>query len=478
MYRVFLIDDEPWAMVSLEHLIDWQSLGFEIAGKIDNARTAWEQIQREKPDVIITDIRMPGLSGLELLSLVRESALPIEVVLVSAFADFTYAQEAISKGAAEYLLKPVRRDKLTACIQQLADNLAKRSMQRDREAAVSRREILVHAAYPWDAYTALGGQADAGDVLVMHCCTEMDALLRKLPQAAAWPRIPLEAGVTIYLCACSDQGEALFDQLCALCRAHGLHGGFGMARACCGNTRMETLLWLSRNARYTALFIAQPGLLVSPDLPEYAQEMELFKALQYNQNTIVHACLESLRQEVESGRLLLDKLTALLHNMDSFYRHVQNNPSLFPAEWKQYSDLLRDYPTIDALFAHLNAAFSDDHDEALLTPVLQEIENRYACNRTLSDLGQELGVSQAYLSQLIRRRTGKTYSELVQEKRMEKAKELLAYSETAVMDIAVEVGYSDQFYFSKLFKRLWGLSPAAWRKKVRSGDEITKKEMK
>ena len=94
MYRVFLIDDEPWAMVSLEHLIDWQSLGFEIAGKIDNARTAWEQIQREKPDVIITDIRMPGLSGLELLSLVRESALPIEVVLVSAFAGYDHTMAA------------------------------------------------------------------------------------------------------------------------------------------------------------------------------------------------------------------------------------------------------------------------------------------------------------------------------------------------------------------------------------------------
>ena len=116
MYRVFLIDDEPWAMVTLELLIDWQSLGFEIAGKIDNARTAWEQILQQKPDVIITDIRMPGLSGLELLSRIREAALPVEVVLVSAFADFAYAQETIGKGAFEYLLKPVRGDKLIACI--------------------------------------------------------------------------------------------------------------------------------------------------------------------------------------------------------------------------------------------------------------------------------------------------------------------------------------------------------------------------
>ena len=66
MYRVFLIDDEPWTMISLEHLLDWQQLGFEIAGKFDNARAAWEQIQLQPPEVIVTDIRMPGLSGLEL----------------------------------------------------------------------------------------------------------------------------------------------------------------------------------------------------------------------------------------------------------------------------------------------------------------------------------------------------------------------------------------------------------------------------
>ena len=145
---------------------------------------------------------------------------------------------------------------------------------------------------------------------------------------------------------------------------------------------------------------------------------------------------------------------------------------------QNYTDMTRDYPDSAALFGHLTSVFFDDPEEALLTPVLEEIEAHYACNRTLADLGQELGVSQAYLSQLIRRRTGKTYSELVQEKRMARAKELLAYTEIAVMDIAIEVGYSDQFYFSKLFKRLWGMSPNAWRKQACSGNKITKSEMK
>ena len=89
MYRVFLIDDEPWVMMGLERLIDWETLGFRIEAKCENARSAWERIQKEKPDVVLSDIRMPGLSGLELLRLMREAELPVEVVLVSAFADFS-----------------------------------------------------------------------------------------------------------------------------------------------------------------------------------------------------------------------------------------------------------------------------------------------------------------------------------------------------------------------------------------------------
>jgi len=471
MYRVFLIDDEPWAMVSLEHLIDWQSLGFEIAAKIDNARTAWEQIQREKPDVIITDIRMPGLSGLDLLNLIHESSLSISVVLVSAFADFSYAQEAISKGAIEYLLKPVRRDKLIACFSLLGQQLQQRGLQRDLADAATRRSILARSATPQEAWEALGG-ASAEQLTVLDCSPEMDACLCSAPCASAWARIALGSGEAVYLC------PGPLDAL-PPCLVEAESGSWGASDALLQQAQpsMESLLWLAKCARLTAGFIGKPGLRVLPDSSGFPQEVELIKAVQYNQKAMVLSLLENLREDVEAGRVLLDKLFSLLRALDSFYRHAQDKPALFPSTWQQYSDLLRDFPRCTMLFDHLTAAFSDDPEEALLAPILQEIESNYAQIRTLAALGQELGVSQAYLSQLIRKHTGKTYSELVQDRRMEKARELLAYSDAAVMDIAVEVGYSDQFYFSKLFKRLWGLSPAAWRKKVRSGNEITKEQM-
>ncbi|MGN0747426.1 MAG: response regulator [Aristaeellaceae bacterium] len=470
MYRVFLIDDEPWAMVTLELLIDWQSLGFEIAGKVDNARAAWEQVLQQKPDVIVTDIRMPGLSGLELLSRIHESALPVEVVLVSAFADFAYAQEAISKGAFDYLLKPVRSDKLTDCIHQLREKLDRRRAQQGQEEVQRRREILTRSATAPEAFRALGGRAEGG-IALLHGGAPLEALLAEDAALSAWPRVALDDGE---ITALLPWQEDLPERLSALCRARGGTGVYGLAR---GDARLDTLIYLARNAWLSARFAGAPGFVATLDSPGYAREVDLFLALQYNRRSMVLSHLEALRHEVEAGRLMLDKLFALLLNMDSFWRHGHGGASLFPTEWKRPADLTRDYPDCDALFAHLSAVFADDPEEALLLPVMEEIEERYACNRTVADLAQELGVSQAHLSQLIRRRTGKTYSELVQEKRMNRAKELLAYSERAVMDIALEVGYSDQFYFSKLFKRLWGMSPNAWRKQARSGNKITKSEM-
>lgn len=462
MYRVFLIDDEPWAMVTLELLIDWQSLGFEIAGKIDNTRTAWEQILRQKPDVIITDIRMPGLSGLELLSRIREAALPVEVVLVSAFADFAYAQEAIGKGAFEYLLKPVRGDKLIACIRKLRDRLDRSRLQRGQQEEKRRREILAGSATAPEAFAALGGTG-RGEIALLYGGEGLEALLAQDEDSSAWPSVALDDGEIAVLVPWKEEVTEL---LSALCRERELTGIFGLAR---GDVPLDTLMYLARNAYLTALFARVPGFVAALDNPGYAQEIDLSMALLYNQKSMVPTHLKALRCEVEAGHLMLDRLFALLNNLDSFWRHAHGEPYLCSPDWKKPADLLRDYPDCDALFAHLNAVFADDPDEALLTPVLEEIEVRYACNRTLADLGQELGVSQAYLSQLLRRRTGKTYSELVQEKRMAKARELLAYSDTPIMDIALEVGYSDQFYFSKLFKRLCGMSPNAWRKQSRSG---------
>lgn len=106
MVTALLIDDEPLTTLALRKIIEDHFPSIEILGEMSNGLKAWELIQSKAPDIIISDIRMPHLDGLELMEKVREAALPIKVILVTAYGEFEYARKAIQLGASGYLLKP------------------------------------------------------------------------------------------------------------------------------------------------------------------------------------------------------------------------------------------------------------------------------------------------------------------------------------------------------------------------------------
>lgn len=119
MYKVFLADDEMWISFTLKKLIDRSGLPFQVIGEANNGVTALEEIEDKKPDVLFTDIRMPGLNGLELLEEISEKNLSVNVVLISGYAEFEYAQSALRLGGFDYLLKPVEQKHLNAVLMRL-----------------------------------------------------------------------------------------------------------------------------------------------------------------------------------------------------------------------------------------------------------------------------------------------------------------------------------------------------------------------
>lgn len=124
MYRIMFIDDEPWVLYGLGDIIDWKELGFDVSGFFSDGEAAWEAICKEQPDVVVTDIRMPELSGMELISRIREKGLAAEVVIISAYRDFEVARDAIRQGVAEYLTKPLKAAEVRAVMERLAGKLA------------------------------------------------------------------------------------------------------------------------------------------------------------------------------------------------------------------------------------------------------------------------------------------------------------------------------------------------------------------
>ncbi|WP_135546665.1 response regulator transcription factor [Paenibacillus cymbidii] len=110
MYRVLIVDDETSIRKGLGILIDWNDYGFQVAGEAANGLEALRMIQKERYDVLVSDIRMPLMNGLELSQQIYEMGLDTKVILVSGYRDFEYARTAIEFGVANYVLKPINEE--------------------------------------------------------------------------------------------------------------------------------------------------------------------------------------------------------------------------------------------------------------------------------------------------------------------------------------------------------------------------------
>lgn len=112
MIGTVIIDDEIWVCQLIKNIVDWEEMGFQILGEAYNGTDAFELIQAKKPELVLTDIRMSGMDGIELMEKVRKSGLDTKFIVVSGYSDFEYAQSALKYGALGYLLKPVDREEL------------------------------------------------------------------------------------------------------------------------------------------------------------------------------------------------------------------------------------------------------------------------------------------------------------------------------------------------------------------------------
>lgn len=122
-----MIDDEPWALEGLAQIIDWQAVGFSIEGRFTDPQEALKFLCESRPDVVFTDIRMPGLSGVELISMARQRGIGCEFVLISAYEDFKAAQQAIMLDVCGYVLKPYDPEEIDKVAEILRKHLEKRS---------------------------------------------------------------------------------------------------------------------------------------------------------------------------------------------------------------------------------------------------------------------------------------------------------------------------------------------------------------
>ena len=178
MYQVLFAEDELLVRLGLQNSIDWKAYDMELAAQADNGLQAYELFQKVRPDVVITDIRMPGLNGLELMRKLRAEENPVSVVFISGYAEFEYAREAISLGAFDYLLKPIEEESLTAILSRFREEKERNvpcsmeSVALNPEVSDPRiRKIIQEIDQNYTGKLSLGELADSMNLSIGHLST-------------------------------------------------------------------------------------------------------------------------------------------------------------------------------------------------------------------------------------------------------------------------------------------------------------------
>ena len=126
MYNVIIIDDEPWSIISTKNSFNWSKYNFQLIAEITNSHDAIKLVCNEKIDVAFVDIRMPEVSGLQLIETIRSKEIDIEFVIISGFSEFSYAKNALRYSVFDYLLKPINLDEAENLLKRLVNHLVEK----------------------------------------------------------------------------------------------------------------------------------------------------------------------------------------------------------------------------------------------------------------------------------------------------------------------------------------------------------------
>lgn len=501
MFRILVVDDEEPVRLGIQDLLDYSVLGFTICAEAGNGEQALKQIDRLQPDVVFLDIRMPGMSGLEVLRSARERGFQGKVVIISGYPDFSYAQEAIRYGVQGYLTKPVDHRELENLLLELKADMARQASTasaaqhyRQKAHASLIRELLMGQLPDDVERKSLGLDASRYQVVLWDTLApDLPSLPERLSIVGhpnAYDQVELPSGNALLL-----KGGALIHQLEALLLRNESTGTEldGLFLACADPVnRLEQVPDAFRQAQLLQerrFFCPQGTHVLRSDtlalIPEHVMPLDAALTRHYSARLLDclyafqrRALMEMLQQLqarlAHSGNSAGDvKLFLADLYLQIKERMCRNNPehsSLFYTNATiihtvQHAAFLHDL--ILFLAGHLemimNATGSPNRD-SVLDGVLHYIRHNYAGNITLESIAPLFGYNRSYLGKIFAEKTGQSFNSYVDLVRIERAKELLLSSNAKVYSIAEQVGYKNVDYFHIKFRKIVGQSPAQFRK--------------
>lgn len=459
MYRVLIADDEPSVAVSLKSSISWKELGLEVVGVADNGNDVLKFLEKESVDILILDIRMPGLNGLEVCEQVRNMHENLQIIIISGYAEFSYAERAIRYGVLGYCLKPLEYDKITRLLLKAEKNCEKWNRTTgemdileaiDRNDAEEIRNKMQFAGFTEEyAYVIVS----VGDT---RLCLET-------------PCIVVEMGRDQYGYICRDAVSPV--QLNKMMQENEILGIGYMKQSVKAEEIPRTL---SSCLTKAFQFWISPEESICGELnmvESVAHLEEIHRFLVKNKWDSVKEKLKSLKKDKYRDFTIRSalRLCNMIHN-GSLFLGAENDYYVYSLR-----QLTSDYRNIISMFEMLYQDITEaeeqkknglEYTNTAFMKLMEYIEDQYTNDISLGSVAQHCHMSSSYVSQLFKKETGMTFVHYITQLRMEEAIRLLQTTKKTTAEISALVGFNDYFYFLKTFKKYTGKTLSQYRAEI------------
>ncbi|KAF1290776.1 response regulator [Candidatus Enterococcus leclercqii] len=466
MKTVLIVDDEEVIRTGLTYIIDWQQYGYERIETAENGVEGLQKISQLQPDLVITDIRMPEMDGLDMIQAAKKQGCLFHGIILSGYSDFDYARKAIQLGFISYLLKPVEEEELMEILEKLAANDKQR-----HEADL--RSLLYNKLFASDH----SGLAGYRKILVASFSTALKQRQLDLLNEQQQPYVLLENFGAAYLVLLDKTGidtseaviKTLFGRKEAVMTTGWVAADQDLTKLTMEIQHLRKMQFLFPNQLLSTagLLEKKQALTFQEELPEKlrqavlgGKDLQLLLQAYCNNFLFDLAFEEDIKWQVNHDYgWLYDQAMQKAAFEEAAHRPDQVAEALFAAV---------DFPELMGIFeTHLSAFASEVAKQLnnvdIIADIVRYIQKHFADDLNLKSVADQFGYNSAYLGKKFKKTTGETFLGYLEKVRMERAGDLLKNSNLMVYEVAEKVGYRNVDYFYKKFKQFFQTSPNDYR---------------
>ena len=520
MYKLIIVEDEKDVRSRIVSLIAKTKSNFEIISEYETGIDAYDGIISENPDLVLTDIKIPYIDGIELVKMVRKVLPLVKIIIITGYNEFDYAKEAANLGVIGFVSKPITLEDLSSLLKKAeasldnefltASNLKELSTFYESSLPIIRENDLFRLSNMSDVMPSFESKLRSNNISLDYryfamCIFDFDEILEREEESydLAFSSIRKSIGED-FEGRCDYELFNRYEKLCLLLKFNApanikdleqrleriiqFAGRFwdmplsvGISRVYTNKNFAAMVKEAMRALEYRSVmggykvFIFENFSSLTPNI---SVNDDIIKELGYTLHAKpIEASIDKINQIKKSFGSSKDSLYYVTTNilnvlikacddLNELYAHYSGLGNLYQRlfEIKTEEEIFDFLKELARIIRGLNDSVIIDIVERNLRKIISYMETHFSDPETsFESLAKEVNFSVSYISALLKKKLNTSFVKMLSELRMEKAKKLLANPSLKIIDIAESVGYNDSYYFSHCFKKYTGISPKEFR---------------